>query len=101
MMVIGKNVKLVCFGLIALCLLVPTFALGAPDYGKEALTTEAANLQKFLFGPVLRIAGIVGSVFGVVRSFQVQSLQPLFIFGGIGAATVIIPKLLDAMFVAP
>lgn len=79
-------------------LLSPTLALAASDYGTDVLKVEATNLQAFLFGPVMRIAGVVGAVFGVVRSFQTQTLQPLFIFGGIGAATVVIPKLLDAMF---
>lgn len=79
-------------------LLFPTLIWGADAYGTNALKTEATNLQTFLFGPVMRIAGVVGAVFGIVRSFQTQSLQPLFIFGGIGAATVIVPKLLDAMF---
>lgn len=79
-------------------LMIPALAFGSDAYGTTVLQTEAGNLQKFLFGPVLRIAGVVGAVFGIVRSFQTQSLQPIFIFGGIGAATIIVPKLLDVMF---
>ena len=79
-------------------LMIPALALGADSYGTEVLKGEAENLQTFLFGPVLRIAGVVGSVFGIVRSFQTQSLQPIFIFRGIGAATIIVPKLLNVMF---
>ncbi len=76
---------------------VLVFASNDP-YGTQVLTQESTNLKNFLFGPVLRIAGVVGAVFGIIRSFQTQSLQPIFIFGGIGAATVIVPKLLDVMF---
>jgi hypothetical protein len=83
--------------LLLACVIVP-LTLSAGDYGVDLLKTEATNLQALLFGPVLRIAGVVGAVFGIVRAFQMQSLQPIFIFGGIGAATVIVPKLLDAMF---
>lgn len=79
-------------------ILVPSVLLASQNYGVEVLKTEATSLQAFLFGPVLRIAGVVGAIYGIVRAFQMQSLQPIFIFGGIGAATVIVPKLLDAMF---
>lgn len=79
-------------------LMIPALAFGADAYGTAVLQTEAGNLQTFLFGPVLRIAGVVGAIFGIVRSFQTQSLQPIFIFGGIGAATIIVPKLLNVMF---
>ncbi len=79
-------------------LIVPAFAFGADAYGTALLKTEATNLQGLLFGPVLRIAGVIGAVFGIIRAFQTQTLQPIFIFGGIGAATIIVPKLLDVMF---
>jgi hypothetical protein len=79
-------------------LIVPAFAFGADAYGTALLKTEATNLQGLLFGPILRIAGVIGAVFGIIRSFQTQTLQPIFIFGGIGAATIIVPKLLDVMF---
>jgi hypothetical protein len=91
----GKE-KIVSYLLLS-CIIIPQ-TLGASDYGVDLLKNEATNLQALLFGPVLRIAGVVGAVFGIVRAFQMQSLQPIFIFGGIGAATVIVPKLLDAMF---
>ena len=79
-------------------LLIPTLAFGADSYGTEVLKGEATHLKELLFGPILRIAGVIGAVFGIIRSFQTQSLQPIFIFGGIGAATIIVPKLLDVMF---
>ncbi len=77
--------------------LLPSLVWGG-DYGGEVLKTEAGNLKTFLFGPLMRIAGVVGAAFGIIRSFQQQSLQPILIFGGIGAAVVIVPKLLDALF---
>lgn len=85
---------IVAFGLF----LIPAFAFGADAYGTALLKAEATNLQSLLFGPVLRIAGVIGAVFGIIRAFQTQTLQPIFIFGGIGAATIIVPKLLDVMF---
>lgn len=91
-----RKEKLASYLLLA-CIIVPS-TLGAADYGTALMKTEATNLQALLFGPVLRIAGVIGAIFGIVRAFQMQSLQPIFIFGGIGAATVIVPKLLDAMF---
>lgn len=96
-LILMRKEKLASYLLLA-CVLIPSTVLGAGDYGVDLLKTEATNLQALLFGPVLRIAGVVGAVFGIVRAFQMQSLQPIFIFGGIGAATVIVPKLLDAMF---
>lgn len=83
------------------CVIIPSTLSAADAYGAAILGTEAKNLQALLFGPVLRIAGVVGAVFGIVRAFQMQSLQPIFIFGGIGAATVVVPKLLDAFFRVP
>lgn len=79
-------------------LMIPALAFGSDSYGTDLLKTEATNLQGLLFGPVLRIAGVIGAVFGIIRAFQSQTLQPIFIFGGIGAATIIVPKLLDVMF---
>ena len=86
------------YGALSVVVLIPTFALAEPTYGTEVLAAEATNLQAFLFGPAMKVVGAVGAAFGVVRGFQTQSLQPLLIFGGLGAATVIIPKLLTAMF---
>lgn len=92
-----SNKKILPYVLVAVCL-IPSL-LGASDvYGTEVMKQEAKNLQDLLFGPVLRIAGVVGAIFGIIRAFQTQSLQPIFIFGGIGAATIIVPKLLDTMF---
>lgn len=79
-------------------LMIPMLAFGAEAYGTDLLKQEATHLKDLLFGPILRIAGVIGAVFGIIRSFQTQTLQPIFIFGGIGAATIIVPKLLDVMF---
>ncbi len=79
-------------------LMIPMLAFGADAYGTDLLKQEATHLKDLLFGPILRIAGVIGAVFGIIRSFQTQTLQPIFIFGGIGAATIIVPKLLDVMF---
>lgn len=86
------------YSLVVLTLLFLPCLIWGSDYGAAELKTEANKLQTFLYGPVMRMAGVVGSVFGIVRAFQTQSLQPLFIFGGIGVATVIVPKLLDSLF---
>lgn len=91
-----RKENLISYVLVA-CVIIPA-TLGASDYGVDMLKRESTNLQALLFGPVLRIAAVVGAIFGIIRSFQTQSLQPIFIFGGIGAATVVVPKLLNAMF---
>ena len=80
------------------CVIIPSIVCASDVYGTDVMKEEAKNLQTLLFGPVLRIAAVVGAIFGIIRAFQTQSLQPIFIFGGIGAATIIVPKLLDTMF---
>lgn len=89
--------KIIAYTLLV-CVIIPSTLTAADQYGTDLMKTEATHLQAFLFGPILRIAGVVGALFGIIRAFQMQSLQPLFVFGGIGASTVIVPKLLDAMF---
>ena len=69
-------------------------------YGGAALLEEANHLKSFLFGPFMKIAGLAGGAFGILRSFQSQSVQPLLLFGFIGASTIMAPKFIDAVFTA-
>lgn len=89
--------KIMTYAVVA-CMVIPSLAMATNDYGTNILNTEATQLKNLLFGPIMRIAGTVGAIFGIIRSFQAQSLSPIFIFGGIGAATIMIPKLLDTFF---
>ena len=82
---------------LILFIILPMTAF-ASDYGLDIMKQESTKLHALLFGPVLRIAGAIGAVYGIIRAFQTQSLQPIFIFGGISACTIIVPKVLEAIF---
>ena len=85
------------FGLI----LTYLYAANTGDaYGGNVLSEEATKLSAFMFGAPLKIIGISAGAYGIFSAFKSQSVQPLLLFGLMGAACVIIPKFIEGIFTA-
>jgi hypothetical protein len=65
--------------------------------GKE-ITDHANSISSFLFGPVARVAGVIGGGYGLVTSIITSSIRPLITFGGIGLGVNLVPKFIDTVF---
>tara|TARA_Y100001934_G_C12151549_1_gene677565 strand:+ start:235 stop:486 length:252 start_codon:yes stop_codon:yes gene_type:complete len=65
------------------------------DFG---FTAEATKIQDFLFGPVVRIAGIAGGAYGLMQSITTSSVSPLMMYGAIGVGANLVPKFINGVF---
>lgn len=68
------------------------------DFGSAEIVAQASKIQAFLFGPTMRVAGVVGGAYGLIQAILSSSLKPLIVFGGIGLAVNIIPKFIDGIY---
>lgn len=86
--------------LLSACALisVSVFAQTATDFGGTAIVEQTTKVQTFLFGPPLRIAGVMGGAYGLIQAILSSSLKPLIVFGGIGLAANIVPKFIDGIY---
>jgi hypothetical protein len=84
----------------AIIVLMPCelIATTAADFGGAEIVKDAATVKTFLFGPIMRIAGIFGGAYGLLQAILSSSLKPLLVFGGIGLAVNIIPKFVDGVY---
>jgi hypothetical protein len=95
-----------CLG-IAVYMLVPADVLATTQQGAKSLFDDNAlrdmgehtsKIQNFLFGPPVRIAGVLGGAYGLLQSVLTSSIKPVITFGGIALAVNLIPKFVDAVF---
>lgn len=82
----------------ALLITANVFAATATDFGGTAIVEQTTKVQTFLFGPPLRIAGVMGGAYGLIQAILSSSLKPLIVFGGIGLAANIVPKFIDGIY---
>jgi len=74
------------------------FAQTATDFASADFLDQSEKIQNFLFGPAMRIAGVLGGAYGLMQAILSSSLKPLVIYGGIGLAVNVIPKFIDGVF---
>jgi hypothetical protein len=85
---------------VAAILLIPTdmFAQTTADFGSQDFVTQSDSIKNFLFGPAMRVVGIVGGAVGVINSVLSTSIKPLLVYGGIGLGINLVPKFIDGVF---
>lgn len=69
-------------------------------YTNTGLEAEAEHLSGFLFGPPIRIAGLLGGVYGLIQSIFSSSITPLLIYGGLGLGANMMPQIVKVLFPA-
>lgn len=89
----------VCMGLV-LATLLPTDLLAetSDKFGGAEITSKSHDIQKFLFGPPMRLAGVLGGAYGVLQAVLTSAMKPLIVYGGIGMAVNVVPKFIDGVF---
>ena len=80
--------------------LLPEVLLATTTGDYKAFNDEAIKIQGFLFGPAMKIAGVLGGAYGLIQAVVTSAMRPLFIWGGIGASVNLIPKFIDTFFVS-
>lgn len=71
---------------------------GQNGFASQEFLEQSNKIQSFLFGPAMRIAGVLGGAYGLMQAILSSSLKPLIIYGGIGLAVGLIPKFIDGVF---
>jgi len=74
------------------------FAAADDSFGSAEILKQAGHIRAFLFGPVLKIVGIAAAAWGLIQAFASSSLKPIWIFGGIALASLLLPKFIDGIF---
>jgi hypothetical protein len=98
-----KKINSIVLGaaVIAAVMIIPAEAFAATtDFGANGINAEADKIKDFLFGPIMRTAGVVGGAYGLISSIMVSSVRPLLLYGSIGLGTVIVPKFVEGVFVS-
>lgn len=95
-----KKTILTCIALGAVIAFVPAEALAqtASEFASKDFLEQSGKIQSFLFGPAMRIAGVLGGAYGLMQAILSSSLKPLIIYGGIGLAVNLVPKFIDGVF---
>ena len=86
--------------LVGVFLLSPEVILAdsSKDFGAAEMNARAADIKKFLFGPAMRLAGILGGAYGMLQAVLTSSIRPLILYGGIGLSIGLMETFIDAVF---
>ena len=99
-----KKTILTCvmLGVISVLISTEVFAQTAGQatagFASQDFLDQSSKIQSFLFGPAMRITGVLGGAYGLMQAILSSSLKPLVIYGGIGLAVNLIPKFIDGVF---
>lgn len=81
---------------IAIALLLQTQGHDATTDAAEQLVESTNQVSNILFGPVVRkIALTLGFGAGIFHAFMSGSIKPLLIYGGLGLAICLLPRVID------
>ncbi len=70
----------------------------ADEFGGQEFIDQSNKIQGFLFGPMMRIAGVMGGAYGLIQSILTSTIKPLIAYGAIGMGVNLIPKFIDGVF---
>lgn len=93
-----KRVFFACLGTITILGMQSLLAQTAPDFGGVEIVAQSTKIRDFLFGPTMRVAGVLGGAYGLIQAILSSSLKPLIVFGGIGLGVNIVPKFIDGIY---
>lgn len=96
----NKNRMLMTGMIVGAALLLPEVlsAETAGDFGAQEFINQSNKIKGFLFGPALRVAGVMGGAYGVMQSIMTSTARPLIAYGGIGLGVNVMPKFIDGVF---
>jgi len=88
--------------LVAICMIDGSlFAIGTTSEGAidgKDIIAHADKISLFIFGPVAKVAGVLGGGYGLISAILTSSIRPLITFGGIGLAVALVPKFINSVF---
>ncbi len=81
---------------LAVTLLLQAQGYDATTDAAEQLIDSTNQISNILFGPVVRkIALTLGFGAGLFQSFMSGSIRPLLIYGGLGLAVCLLPRVIN------
>lgn len=67
-------------------------------FSSSDISSHADDISSFIFGPVARVAGVLGGGYGLISAVLSSSVRPLVTFGGIGLGVALVPKFINSVF---
>ena len=85
---------------LAVMALAPAVVMASTgnDFGAADFVEHSNKVQDFLFGPVLRLAGIAGGAYGLMQSITTSSVSPILMYGSVGVGANLMPKFINGVF---
>ena len=74
------------------------FAASTTEFGAQDIMAMTDKLQQFMFGPLLRTAGVIGGGYGVLQAAITATWRPLVMYGGAGVGALLMPKFIEGVF---
>jgi hypothetical protein len=84
--------------ILAMMLPVDLVAETTKEFAGSAIAEQSKKIQGFLFGPAMRVAGVMGGAYGLIQAVLTSSVRPLAVYGGIGMGVNVIPKFIDGVY---
>lgn len=79
---------------------IPSLLLASTgnEFGAAEFTAQADKIQGFIFGPPLKIIGLLSAAGSFVGTLFTSNPRPLLTFGGISLAAGVLPHFIDGVF---
>lgn len=84
--------------LVGLVLPADILASTTNAFGSNEVVAQADKIRDFLFGPAMRVAGVMGGAYGAYLSIINSSPKPLMMWGGIGLGIGLLPSFVDKVY---
>jgi hypothetical protein len=85
-------------GVISLLVAAEAVANTGAEFGGAEFVAQTDKIKGFLFGPAVKLAGVVGGFWGLAQSVLSSSAKPLIFYGGMGLAVNLVPKFIDNVY---
>jgi len=94
-----KKIIFTVLAIGAVVVLLPADVLaGTTELIGKDFSDKTSWVQDLLFGPVLRIVGVMAGAWGLMQALLSGSMKPLIIFGAIGLTAGLMKTFIDGVF---
>jgi hypothetical protein len=94
------SVSMITLGALAFAIFPSEGMAETTAFGASAFTAQADIIKGFLFGPAVRVAGIMGGAYGLLQAVVTSNVRPLIMFGGIGLGASLMENFVNTVFTA-
>ncbi len=96
----GKVITIMALACVCTAIVMPADLLAGMTnsaFGGDALAKQSGEIQKFIFGPGMRMIGVMGAAYGVIKAIMAD-WGALIKYGGISLGILAVPSFIDGVF---